>query len=98
MQPIQIAALKYFLKYQGFEYEGYDVEAGVVIFTFIHGDYKMKVVFGDEFYCCLNKEVIAATNCEDDCAKVSKCKEFTMMPICKKVSTVSEVLAMYHDL
>jgi len=40
VQPIQIAALKYFLKYQGFEYEGYDVEAGVVIFTFIHGDYK----------------------------------------------------------
>jgi len=76
VQPIQIAALKYFLKIKVLNTKGYDVEAGVVIFSFIHGDYKMKVVFGDELYCCLNKEVIAATNCEDDCAKVSSARVY----------------------
>jgi hypothetical protein len=95
---MQIAALESFLYYQGFEYEGYDQETGVVIFCFTHVDYKMKVAFGDECYCCLNKEVAAVTNCEDDCVKISQCKAVTNMPFCKKVSTVSEVIAIYHDL
>jgi len=72
VQPIQIAALKYLsINCQK------DTMLKLAFHIHLHPRrLQMKVVFGDEFYCCLNKEVIAATNCEDDCAKVSSARVY----------------------
>jgi hypothetical protein len=65
MTPLQLAALEQFLANNGFVYDDYDEEAGVVIYSVSRGDWRMEVAYGDECYYCVYNDVTEEAGCAE---------------------------------